>query len=301
MPRIAKALLIRFLNHATVQAGGAGAQALPLPDERYKVDLLLVVAHPDDEGAATPGILRERWTNTGAWQSFLERAGSSGRGDAKPERSASVSAWCGSARLKRATPSQRWAYSTMYGFSAARDTASQNVLLSLGKLGFMAESLEQLVRLVRLTRPEVILTFLPGTFIGEDHGDHQASGVLATEVFDMAGDPAAFPSRLPVQPNVSNHYSRTCVLAAKKDLLLSRCRPRRYLSREGTRLFGERNLQIEQTSILANGARFVPFPPDTSQVLSGIKVLAQRWTKHKSKRMATSDSFWTESFALRAR
>jgi len=29
-------------------------KALPLPDERYKVDILLVVAHPDDEGAATP-------------------------------------------------------------------------------------------------------------------------------------------------------------------------------------------------------------------------------------------------------
>src|SRR5256886_209791 len=58
------------------------------------------------------------------------------------------------------------------------------------------ESLEQLVRLVRLTRPEVILTFLPGTFIGEDHGDHQSSGLLATEAFDMAGDPAAFPEQV---------------------------------------------------------------------------------------------------------
>jgi hypothetical protein len=53
-----------------------------------------------------------------------------------------------------------------------------------------------LVRLVRLTRPEVILAFLPGTFIGEDHGDHQASGVLATEAFDLAGDSAAFPEQV---------------------------------------------------------------------------------------------------------
>src|SRR2546430_13149072 len=58
------------------------------------------------------------------------------------------------------------------------------------------ESLEQLVRLVRLTRPEVILTFLPGSFIGEDHGDHQASGVLATEAFDLAGNPAVFPEQI---------------------------------------------------------------------------------------------------------
>ena len=53
-----------------------------------------------------------------------------------------------------------------------------------------------MVRIVRLTRPEVILTFLPGTFIGEDHGDHQAAGVLATEAFDLAGDPLVFPEQV---------------------------------------------------------------------------------------------------------
>ena len=29
-------------------------QALKQTDDRYKADILLVVAHPDDEGAATP-------------------------------------------------------------------------------------------------------------------------------------------------------------------------------------------------------------------------------------------------------
>ncbi len=33
---------------------------------------------------------------------------------------------------------------------------------------------------VRLTRAEVILTWLPGIFVGENHGDHQAAGVIAT-------------------------------------------------------------------------------------------------------------------------
>jgi hypothetical protein len=47
-----------------------------------------------------------------------------------------------------------------------------------------------------LTRAEVILSFLPGTFIGEDHGDHQACGVLATEAYDIAGDPAVFPEQV---------------------------------------------------------------------------------------------------------
>jgi hypothetical protein len=56
--------------------------------------------------------------------------------------------------------------------------------------------LDQAVRLVRLTRPEVILTWLPDSVAGENHGDHQAAGVIATEAFDMAGDPTVFPEQL---------------------------------------------------------------------------------------------------------
>lgn len=57
--------------------------------------------------------------------------------------------------------------------------------------------------MVRLTRPEVILTWQPGFFVGENHGDHQAAGVLATEAFDTAGDPTEFPAQLagPVKVN----------------------------------------------------------------------------------------------------
>jgi hypothetical protein len=34
-----------------------------------------------------------------------------------------------------------------------------------------------------------VLTWLPAYTAGENHGDHQAVGVLATEAFDIAGDP----------------------------------------------------------------------------------------------------------------
>ncbi|MGA2095845.1 MAG: PIG-L family deacetylase, partial [Candidatus Acidiferrum sp.] len=80
-------------------------------------------------------------------------------------------------------------------FLGGKDTASQDVLQSLANWGHGA-TLENLVRIVRITRPEVILTFLPGTFIGEDHGDHQAAGVLATEAFDLAGDPTVFSEQV---------------------------------------------------------------------------------------------------------
>lgn len=63
------------------------------------------------------------------------------------------------------------------------------------------------MRLVRLTRPEVILTWLPAYVAGENHGDHQAAGVIATEAFDLAGDATAFPEQIAPprdRQNISN-------------------------------------------------------------------------------------------------
>ncbi len=56
-------------------------------------------------------------------------------------------------------------------------------------------TLERLVRLVRTLRPEVILTMNPAPTPGQ-HGNHQAAGVLATEAFGAAADPARFPEQL---------------------------------------------------------------------------------------------------------
>ena len=80
-------------------------------------------------------------------------------------------------------------------FLGGKDTASQNVLNSLANWGH-GQSLEEMVRIVRLTRPEIIITWMPAIFIGENHGDHQAAGVLATEAFDLADDSTAFPAQL---------------------------------------------------------------------------------------------------------
>jgi hypothetical protein len=39
--------------------------------------------------------------------------------------------------------------------------------------------------------------------MGENHGDHQASGVIATEAFDMAGDPSVSPAQLAAPRHVN--------------------------------------------------------------------------------------------------
>lgn len=80
-------------------------------------------------------------------------------------------------------------------FIGVPDTPSQNVLWSLERWNHGA-ALEEAVRIVRLTRPDVIISLLPDYYTGENHGDHAAAGVIASEAFDMAGDPTVFPEQV---------------------------------------------------------------------------------------------------------
>jgi len=71
---------------------------------------------------------------------------------------------------------------------------TESVAATLRKWG-KEETLERLVRLVRVLRPEVIVTMNPAPTPGQ-HGHHQAAGVLATEAFTAAADPNRFPLQL---------------------------------------------------------------------------------------------------------
>ena len=159
-------------------------------DERYKADILVVVAHPDDEAAVTPYLARALDEGKSVAVVYGTRGGS-GANQAGAEHAAAL-ADIREIEARRACASL--GISNVW-FLGGKDTASQNVLQSLASWGHGA-ALEEMVRLVRLTRPEVILTFFPGVFIGENHGDHQAAGVVATEAFDLAGDSALFSSQV---------------------------------------------------------------------------------------------------------
>jgi LmbE family N-acetylglucosaminyl deacetylase len=160
-------------------------------DERYKVDILVVVAHPDDEGGATPYLARAIYDLHKRVGVVYTTRGGSGGNDYSREHGAALANMremeareaCGKLGIRNV-----W-------FLDGKDTASQNVLNSLASWGH-GNNLEKLTGLMRLTRPEVVITWLPGIFAGENHGDHQASGVLATEAFGMAGDPVAFPAQV---------------------------------------------------------------------------------------------------------
>ncbi len=165
------------------------APPLP-PDNRLKADILLVVAHPDDETGVSAYLAKLLDQHKRTEVVYLTH-GEAGHNNMGPERGPSL----GAVRETEVRHSLATLGIDDVWFLDGRDTPSQNVLQSLGQWRH-GLALEEVVRMVRLTRPEVIITWLPGFFIGENHGDHQASGVLATEAFDLAGDPAIFPAQL---------------------------------------------------------------------------------------------------------
>jgi len=160
-------------------------------DERFRAEILIVVAHPDDEAFFTPYAVKAlNDMHKSVSVIFATRGGSGGnrytseRGPAMAnEREIEAREACTKLGIRNV-----W-------FLDGKDSASQNVLDSLSNWGHGA-NLEKLVGLIRLTRPEIILTHHPGIFIGEDHGDHQATAVLVFEAFDLAGNPAVFPAQL---------------------------------------------------------------------------------------------------------
>jgi LmbE family N-acetylglucosaminyl deacetylase len=177
-------------NASLLRAQNA-TQTVKGPDERMKADILVVVAHPDDEGGVTPYLARAIYDEHKRVAVVFATRGGSGGNDYSSEHGPALA----DIREQEARTACAKLGITNVWFLDGKDTASQNVLNSLANWGHGA-NLEALVRIVRLTRPEVIISWLPGVFIGENHGDHQAAGVLATEAFDLANDPTAFPAQV---------------------------------------------------------------------------------------------------------
>jgi LmbE family N-acetylglucosaminyl deacetylase len=167
------------------------APPLPRPDARYKADILLVVAHPDDDTGILNYITRASLDQHKRVAVIFTTRGNSGGNAAGMEQAKAMA----DEREMEARHSLAVSGISNIWFLRGSDTATQDVLHSLETLGH-GEALEEAVRIVRLTRPEVIITWMPGYVAGENHGDHQASSVVATEAFDMAGDPVAFPEQI---------------------------------------------------------------------------------------------------------
>jgi LmbE family N-acetylglucosaminyl deacetylase len=179
------ALLLGSLLSAQVPAPST------LPDQRFKVDLLLVVAHPDDESEIGAFLAKAVFDEHKRIAVVYGTRGNGGGNAIGQEQAAALGAIReieGRRALGFLGISDVW-------FLDGPDTPGQDVLRSLETWDH-GRALGRLVRIVRLTRPDVIATWLPAYTAGENHGDHQAAGVLATEAFDIAGDPTQFPEQV---------------------------------------------------------------------------------------------------------
>src|SRR6266481_9144411 len=166
------------------------AQIAPKPDDRFKTDVLLIVAHPDDESGVSAYLAQLIDQGKRVAAVYLTH-GEAGHNNMGRERGPSL----GLVREMELRHAMTLLGVQNVWFLDGKDTPSQDVLQSLANWHH-GTNLEEVVRMVRITRPSVIITWLPAIFIGENHGDHQAAAVLAIEAFDLAGDPVAFPAQV---------------------------------------------------------------------------------------------------------
>ena len=161
------------------------------PDIRFKADILLILAHPDDETTVSGYLARAILEGHKRIAVVLITTGNRGDNSYGYEAGDAL----GQIRIQELRRALDVLGITDFWMLGQQDTPSQNVQWSLGNWNH-GQVLQNLVRLVRLTRPEVILTMLPAYVAGENHSDHQAAGVVATEAFDLAGDPTVFPEQV---------------------------------------------------------------------------------------------------------
>ncbi|HEX2866954.1 MAG TPA: PIG-L family deacetylase [Ignavibacteriales bacterium] len=184
------AAMVLFLISA-LNAQETGLHRNIKPDERFKTDVLLIVAHPDDETAVGGYLAKLIFDDHKKVSVIYTNRGQGGGNSVGNEQSSAM----GEMReIEARTALNKFGITNVW-FLNGYDTPGQDVLHALKNVRH-GQALESMVRLIRLTRPEVILTWLPDFVAGENHGDHQASGVIATEAFDMAGDPTVFPDQV---------------------------------------------------------------------------------------------------------
>ena len=150
--------------------------------------VLHTVAHPDDEnGALLTWLSRARGVRTGLYSTTR------GEGGANLIGSELFDA-LGIVRTEEHLAAVRY-YGIDLFFSSAVDFGySKRLDETLEKWDYQM-LLEDMVRLIRLYRPDVIISRFQGNR-QDGHGHHQASGVVTLEAFRVAGDANRFPEHL---------------------------------------------------------------------------------------------------------
>jgi LmbE family N-acetylglucosaminyl deacetylase len=192
--RVAMLFVLLFSSGSLAQLPEAPPK--PGPDDRYKADILLIVAHPDDDTDVAGYLARAIFDDHKRVAAIFCAVGDGGGNAVGDEEGAAL----GQVRIIEARRALESFGVANVWFLGGHDTPGQDFLWSLEDWNH-GRALDEIVRLVRLTQPEVILTWLPDYVAGENHDDHQAAGVLATEAFDSAGDPTVFSEQVAMPRN----------------------------------------------------------------------------------------------------
>jgi LmbE family N-acetylglucosaminyl deacetylase len=186
------ALAVYAVSASRIVAQEVGST--PPPDARFKADILVIAPHPDDESTIAGYLARAVLDEHRRVAVVLTTRGDAGQNLVGSEQARSL----GEIREIETRQALASIGITNVFFLRAPDTPSQDladVLRSL-ETSNHGSSLGEAVRFIRLTRPDVVITMLPATVVGENHEDHQASAIIATEAFDIAGDPTWFPEQV---------------------------------------------------------------------------------------------------------
>lgn len=187
------ALLLAILLTRPASAQLPEAPPSPLPDDHLKADILVIVAHPDDEILVIGYLARAICDEHKRVAVVYATRGDHGANQVGYEQAASLA-------LEREMEARRGlaALGVLSVWFLDAPNVAEPTEDPLGSLELWShgESLERTVRLIRLTRPEVVITWLPDYVVGENHSDHAASGILATEAFDLAGNPLVFAEQV---------------------------------------------------------------------------------------------------------
>ncbi|MFJ6196146.1 sugar-binding protein [Micromonospora sp. NPDC092111] len=176
---------------AGVPATALAAPADARPAGTVDLDVLFVSAHPDDEAGslATLGQWKEKY---GAKAGVVTITRGEGGGNAVGLEEGPP---LGIIREREErTAIGRAGVENLYNLDRVDFWYTASAPLSERIWGH-DDTLAQIVRVIRQTRPEIIMTMNPSPTPG-NHGNHQQAARFAAEAFHAAADPAAFPEQL---------------------------------------------------------------------------------------------------------
>ncbi|WP_432049849.1 PIG-L family deacetylase [Verrucosispora sp. NA02020] len=160
-------------------------------DKPVDLDIMFIGAHPDDE-ASQLGMLGYWNEYQGMKAGVITTTRGEGGGNAVGLEEGPALGILREAEERRAVA---WSgIDHIYNLDALDFWYTASAPLTEEVWGY-EETLSRIVRVLRTTKPEVILTMNPSATQG-NHGNHQKAAMLAVEAFYAAADPKAFPEQI---------------------------------------------------------------------------------------------------------